>query len=492
MIAIAPSAGTVETRLERRAPLWPVKLFLVAIPMPFLISLGPLLLTADRVILILFLLPCFFAWVGGRAGRRILPDFAVFGVCFWMAYSTLAIDGAERAVEPSGIFLVETLGPYLIARRYVRDAESFYRVVRFLVKIVFFLFPFAVYETLTSRNLLLELANRVWISGSDVSKDPRWGLDRVSLTFDHPILFGVFCGAILSLAYYVYGYQASRLKKIGATSLVGLMSFLSLSSGPATALAAQLALIMWDNLMAGFEKRWIVLVSGIAALWTALSIAANRSVPELFIAFFAFNGSTAYNRLRIWEYGSQSVMNYPLFGIGLYTDWERPYWMTSSMDMFWLQGAVKHGLPFGLLLHMAFFSMFLAVTLSKGLNQQGKAYRTGFLISLVGIYLAGWTVHYWKSIYIFAMFLLGCGGSFVNDPIQASGIKDMEADIATKRRVYPFRRFSHAKPRLDLQKNEPRRARRNQYARHFDRLEIARGRFRRERFKERQPGPREP
>src|SRR3954466_10503300 len=66
----------------------------------------------------------------------------------------------------------------------------------------------------------------------------------------------------------------------------------------------------------------------------------------------------------IWEYGSASVLNNPLFGVG-FGDWARASWMTSSADMFWLVNAMRHGLPAGLLIMSAFLLLFLPVSLRK-------------------------------------------------------------------------------------------------------------------------------
>ena len=44
---------------------------------------------------------------------------------------------------------------------------------------------------------------------------------------------------------------------------------------------------------------------------------------------------------------------------------------------------------------LAFFWIYLTVSLKKGLEGRLIEYRTGFLICMTGFFLVGWTVHFW-------------------------------------------------------------------------------------------------
>jgi hypothetical protein len=79
------------------------------------------------------------------------------------------------------------------------------------------------------------------------------------------------------------------------------------------------------------------------------------------------------------------------------------------MDMFWIVGAVQHGIVVWVLWLVLFFSVFLQVAWSKGLNARLQDYRTGYLISLFGFFMAGWTVHFWNALFVYFMFMLGSG-----------------------------------------------------------------------------------
>lgn len=416
----ASGSGSSATGARAKAPpLWPAKLLLLSLAVPFFFPVGPIFLTADRIVLIIAFAPCFFLWASGRIGRKIFADYALLGYCLWMGLSSFILDGPSIAVEAVGINFIESFGAYLVGRCMVRDADAFRSIVRFFFLMILLMLPFALHETVTSRNMLLEIANRVWPSYGDVPKDPRWGFDRVALTFYHPILYGVFCGACFGLTYYVLGYGCSAFMRFLKAFIVAFACFLSLSSGPMTALVAQLCVTVWDRVLKNFRKRWTVLITGVVCAWGGLAMVANRSVPEIFLTYFAFNTGTAYNRIRIWEFGTITVQQNPILGIGLTGDWFRPWWMSGSMDMFWLVPAVKHGLPAGILMHLTFLGIFVAVANKRGLSERAASYRMGLLVSLLGFYLAGWTVHYWKVIYVLFMFLLGTGGWFLSPAAQA-------------------------------------------------------------------------
>ena len=70
----------------------------------------------------------------------------------------------------------------------------------------------------------------------------------------------------------------------------------------------------------------------------------------------AFSSSTAWNRYLIWQFGSAELMRHPIFGMGLFEDWQRAPWMPASIDNHWLLMSMRYGLPgIGLLLGAYFY-----------------------------------------------------------------------------------------------------------------------------------------
>ena len=248
------------------------------------------------------------------------------------------------AFEPSGILLLETFGTYLIARWLIRDETSFLALVRVLLLLLIILLPFAVAEALTARSFLLVFFDAVFTVFPHVPKEPRWGLDRVQGPFEHPILFGVFCSSVFSLSLYALGYGRTGAKRFFAPALTTLMTFFSLSSGPLSALTAQWVLIAWDHVARRIPNRWTVFCVLLAAAYIVVDLISNRAPIQVFISYLSFNPATAYNRLHIWNFGSAEVLRHPIFGIGL-NDWERAWFMSPSVDMFWLVPAMQYGIP---------------------------------------------------------------------------------------------------------------------------------------------------
>ena len=78
-----------------------------------------------------------------------MADIALMSYWFWCALSFIVINGLGSTVQIIGITFVETVGPYLLARCYIRDADDFYNVVQLLFRIVVFLLPFAIVELVT-------------------------------------------------------------------------------------------------------------------------------------------------------------------------------------------------------------------------------------------------------------------------------------------------------------------------------------------------------
>lgn len=196
--------------VRRKKTSWPVFLFLLALIVPWVIYVGPLRMSLYRIVLLVMVVPCLAMWISGKAGRIRIADVAVALFWFWGVLSFIEINGLSASTQPSGIGFVETLGSYMLARCFIRDAEDFHNVVHLLFRIVLFLFPFAVVELLTGFNVLSELSEIIFPTMSTLgSSEVRSGLVRVRTVFDHPILFGVCTGSLLALVHLVLGYQVS-------------------------------------------------------------------------------------------------------------------------------------------------------------------------------------------------------------------------------------------------------------------------------------------
>jgi hypothetical protein len=395
-------------RAKRRKICWPVFLFLIALVVPWVIFIGPLRMSVYRFVLLVMVLPCLGMWMAGKAGRIRTADIALLLFSLWCALSLIVIHGMALAVQPAGILLIETLGPYLLARCYIRNADDFYNVVHLLFKIVVFLLPFAILELISGQNLSRELFRAILPTESFHPMLPRLGLTRVQSVFDHPIEFGVFTGSIVALVHSVIGYQQSFAQRTFRTGIVGATSILSLSSGPMISMVVQWVLLSGNWLARAMKIPWKMLTGCLILIVLTIEMFANRSLPELVSSFLTLDETSYWFRLVIWHYGSASALNHPIFGVGM-NEWERPDWMPSSIDNFLLLHAIRYGLPAPFLLLLVFLSLFVAVGRKKGLDDKIKEYRMAFLVTMVGFLLVGWTVHFWGVVYVLLMFLMGSG-----------------------------------------------------------------------------------
>ncbi|MDA9409915.1 hypothetical protein XH80_25175 [Bradyrhizobium sp. CCBAU 45384] len=392
---------------ERKRIHLPVALFLISLVVPWVIYFGPLRMSVYRFFLLAMFLPCMAMWLGGKAGRVRTSDLALLLYSFWAALSLAIIHGFEATSQSSGIIFIETLGPYLVARCYIRDADDFYNAFSLLFRIVVLLLPFGVVELLSGVNISRELFAAILPTFTD-AMPPRMGLTRVQSVFDHPILFGVITGSILAPVHLVLGCNRDLFQRLLMTGVVAGTSMLSVSSGPLTALIAQAFLLCWNGLFGAIRSRWKILIAILAVSSLVIELTANRSLLDIVVGYFLFDPGSYWYRKLIWTYGTESALNHPLFGTGL-NPWERPQWMTPSIDNFWLFHAVRYGLPAGILMPLAFFSVYLAVCFKKGLDAREDECRTAFLITMTGFFLVAWTVHFWDAAYVMLTFFMGSG-----------------------------------------------------------------------------------
>jgi len=385
-----------------------VALFLISLFIPWLWTIGPIVISPYRVVLIITILPCLAIWIKGQAGGIFFADIMILFYSFWCVVSLAAVHDIDTAVQSGGIIFIETVGAYMLGRCFIRSADQFYGAVRLLFWTVAFLLPFALVEAISNWNVALSLFSAFFPTHVLAYNVPRWGMRRVQTVFEHPILFGVSSGAILALVHLVLGYSRPAVRRWSGSAVVWVTALLSLSAGPMTALFAQSGLMGWNWLMGRYERRWMILWGLILASYLFISMASNQTVPEFYLTHFSFDQGSAYYRILIWHFGSESALNHPLFGVG-FNRWDRPSWMPGSIDMFWLYHAVQFGIPAGLLIMLSFLSMVATVSFKRGLDTRLLQYRTAYLAVMTGYFVVGWTVHFWNATYVLFLFLLGSG-----------------------------------------------------------------------------------
>jgi hypothetical protein len=379
-------------------------IFIFSMLFPVYFHLGDLRLNPLRILMLAAFIPLAVRLFSGAAGRLNGFD-VVFGIfCLWMCLSLLVTEGPAR-IPFIGITVVELYGGYLCGRVLVRNYDDYRTFIRCFLIGLAFLFPFALVELLTSRQLLNDFFGSFASTfHKGASTRPRWGLMRTMASFEHAILFGLFCSIGFANVFYLYREQV--LKRIGLTAFVTIMTFMSLSAGPLLSVVLQSGMIAWNKITNG---RWGLLIVLTIIAYITVDLLSNRSPITILISYVTFESHTAWARVVQWDHGTANVLANPVFGLGVSATWDRPSWLAGSVDNFWLVIAMRHGLPGIVLLLGAIGVGIWRIVRARGLSAEVETCRTGYMITLVGVLITLATVHIWGAVAVFVMFYLGAG-----------------------------------------------------------------------------------
>lgn len=404
----SPSRSSIEKQPTDKLP-WPVVLFLVGLVVPWVIPIGALNMSVYRIVLVGSVLPCLVLWMRGRAGRIRAADVGLLVLCLWVAISLAVAHGLQSAIEPAGIFLVETMGAYLLARCFIRTRKDFENVVRLWTKLVLLLLPFSLYEWTTGGKPILVAFGSIFPTVEITMMQPRLGFWRVQGPFSHSIEYGLFCGSLLALVFPVVAQGRHIAARLALTGAIAATAFMSMSSAPIAGLIIHSLLIAWNWFLNSIKYRWKILWGLAFASYLVVEFGSNQPPIQFYISHFTFDGQTGWYRLAIWEFGSASVLSHPWLGIGL-NEYARPSWMGSgSVDNFWLVNAIRHGIPAVVLIMTSCFWLTWTVAFKKGLDQKLDTYRVAYLICLMSFFFVGCTIHFYGPIYVWFLFFLGSG-----------------------------------------------------------------------------------
>lgn len=391
--------------------------FGMMLPTAVAVNAGGLRLSAYRVVLMLAFIPMLSALISGKAGRITLFDGLILGHAGWALLALINWGGVGQGIESGGIYIIEVVGSYLVGRIYIRSYEDFRSFAHAFVWAVVGTLPFTIPEALTSVHILYDGISGMVGGPRAPFIEQRMGLERTFGSFDHPILYGVFSASAFSLAYFVVAEKrlgnARGMMKVAG---VGVATFLSASGGPYVVLMMQGFIAGWERVWGKTKGRWAALFTLFGLTYLGIDLLSNRSPFHVFVTYFTFSTTSAYNRILIFEYGSAEVLRHPLLGIGL-GDWVRPIWMSDSMDNFWLLIAVRYGLPGWLMFVGAMMGLLWAVAHRKGIPEEWRRARHAWAFTLFGITVAAATVHLWNALFVLFLFLIGAGAWLLDAPL---------------------------------------------------------------------------
>lgn len=434
-----PAAGS-GTLGKIRLPI-PVVLYLLTVIIPISFKLGPLLMTSLRFFLLILIVPLLIRLLTGAYGKVLLTDILFIAHIGWAAVA-LSVNNPSQVVQQIGSVGIEFLGGYVVGRAYIRTGESFSALCRALVIIVLMTLPFALFEAVTSRPLIIELLRKIpgVNSVAIISIQGRMGLERVQGVFAHPIHYGLFCSLALSLAFVGLKDVSSTIWRYLSSVLIAMGAFLSLSSGALLAVVLQVSLISWSSVFASVKQRWWILLGLFALAYVVIDALSNRKPLDVFMTYATFSSHNAYWRGIIFEWGMKSVWQHPLYGIGL-KDWVRPVFMkSSSVDNFWLLMAMRYGIP-----GFAALAIGYIVATAQVMRRDFSAdpmltlFRRAWVFTFLGLSFTISTVHIWTNIYSFVFFMFGAGLWMItaSNGNATSGMDDDVPDIPAPRRSGP-------------------------------------------------------
>lgn len=384
-----------------------IVLFVVSLLAPFNVNLGPLRLTPVLGYLVLAFLPIVTIWLIRRPARLTLADALIPAYWAWASIAILKTQTFAQGIQGVGVLLLQSVGAFALGRILVRDKLSTVFLAQVMASVTIVCAVLALAESVTGVHVALRLANMIGPSWAGVEMEPRLHLHRAQVFFEHPILFGVFSASLLSLLAY-WLPVGSLKRKIGVPAAV-IASFLSLSTGALLSLNVQLGLMAWGRIFRNKTGRWQLLSGVLAALYIAIDLVSTKTPFHVFVNYATFSSGSSYNRILIWQFGSASALNHPLFGVGM-GEWDRPSWMHASMDNFWLVQAVRYGIPAFLFLFGAVIVLMARARWALGPSDTHDRMRRGFIFAMIGTCVTITSVHLWNSAFIWLMFLAGCGG----------------------------------------------------------------------------------
>ena len=404
------TSTTIRSVARSSLPL-PLLLYLLTVIVPLGFQVGPFAMTTLRLLLMIAVVPLTIRLLSGHYGRIIATDilFMLFLVWFGLA---MAVNNPDQAIEQIGSVGMEFLGGYVMGRAYIRSREDMIALCRTLTMVSMVLLPFAIFETITGRPLILEAIQKAGFSSPNIhAMEPRMGLERVQMGFAHAIHWGLFCSVTLSLCFVgLKGLMGSTRRWISA-ALIAFSGFLALSSGALLAIGLQFGLIAWAMIFSGYRHRWRLLLAMFVVAYVVIDLLSNRTPIDVFLSYATFNAHTAYWRKLIFQFGMDNVWANPFLGIGL-NDWVRPAWMqfNSSVDNFWLLTAMRYGIPGFLILVAGYVHLIVRVMRRNFTSDTVLAnLRQAWVFTFLGLSFTLCTVHVWTNIYSFVFFLFGAG-----------------------------------------------------------------------------------
>ncbi len=385
----------------------------IFIPVEFYYLAGGLRLEAYRVVLGLVLIYSLFN-IKEIIQQADLVDILLLTFTLLATASLISNHGMQKGIESAGIFIIEVLGSFYLARSFITTPKRFYQINIAFISLLAIGAVFTLYESFSHHRVLHEWASK--ITGHQ-SLDPslythyyiRAGIMRATNLFVHPILYGTLTAIFFPFAIMLTIF-AFRPRYLLATIALLVSMLLTLSSAPLLSTLFQGMIAFLTYFWKGARRFWVAFLFSSLSIAFLINIISNRGFFALLVSHLTFNPNTGYYRMFQWKYAMDDVLDNPLLGIGI-SQWSRPEWLNYSIDSFWLLITMQHGIPAGLLL--LFCSLYLVFHVLNTLHQQHHLYRwmaNAWVLSFLSLILIGFTVDYFGKLQPMFFFTLGAIG----------------------------------------------------------------------------------
>ena len=379
--------------------------YLLFVPEQLHIRLFGFYLPPYRIFMLPATLYLLFSAVAGRL-RFVWVDWLIVLASAWIWLASYVTSGLPAtAFAQGGAHTLDIAFAYFLARAAIQTPRDLRHFLILIVPGVAIVSLFVIQEALTHTRILQRVASDITGSPYRLRDDVRLGLMRGTGPFPHPILAGIFLASFLPI------FLASGLR--GWPRMVGIAAslggFFSMSSAALLGLLMGGILWCYDWVSEKISNiTWRLFLLGSGFLYATVELTSNSGFYGLMIRYASLNTTSAYNRVLIWNYGTENIAQHPWFGLG-YADWVRPSWMHSgSFDHFWLIMALRFGIPTSLLLIGATVAglILLAIRSSSFAPQDARLMR-GVAISLAVFALGAVSVSLWLSVLVWFFILLG-------------------------------------------------------------------------------------
>jgi hypothetical protein len=424
-INAVPSASTATDEKISSSAFWRAMLviYLISILTPILFSFGSVNFTSSRLVLFLLLLPVIWGIATSLVWHVV--DFLIIAYAIWAIICFVANQGVNASIESSGSHFVEVVVGYFLARVTFKKPIDYAFWSKCLWIAILVLLPLACFESLTGRPIVLEYLRGFLRVYPNDGMPLRIGLDRAQVTFEHPILYGVFCAGAFSPVLLVIGRNKSWIKKSFMATVVAAATFFSLSTGAYLNVLWQILIMVWNKFLRRMKYRWRLFGVLFLVAYVAVDIVSNRTPFEVFISYLTFDPFSAFTRILQWRAGTEEVFRNPIFGMGLFSDYIRPEWLPLSIDNFWLLRAMRFGFPGVILLILATF--IAARGAASRINVDDKdlsAVSSAQLFALFGSSVSLVTVDIWSGSHTLFFFALGSVISLTQYVKESEAIQD--------------------------------------------------------------------